>query len=438
MHVVDLIRKKRDGGVLADAEIAYLVAGAATNSIPEYQLAAWLMAVVWRGLSPEELHSLTSHMRDSGRVLTFPSLPGVKVDKHSTGGVGDKTSFLVAPIAAAAGLYVPMISGRALGHTGGTLDKLESIPGYRTHLQEEEMLAVLNACGLTIVGQTEWLVPADRTLYSLRDRTGTVESPFLICASIMSKKLAAGLDALVLDVKTGSGAFLKQEAEAIHLAQLMVSTGNHAGTRTAALITNMSQPLGRMSGNAAEIVEAVELLRNYRHPLTEDLRRLSLELSAWMLYLGGKVPSPEDGIQLAEDLLTGGLPLKKFGCMIAAQGGDLGWFESPRWLHQPAYQHPVKSSSTGFLASVDCDQVGWAVQRSGAGRTVPGEAVSAHAGVETHKKVGDPVAAGDTILTVYVEDEARLAPVAALLERCFTLSTEPPAPAPLVYQVVAG
>ena len=438
MHVVDLIRKKRDGGVLADAEIAYLVAGAATNSIPEYQLAAWLMAVVWRGLSPEELHSLTSHMRDSGRVLTFPSLPGVKVDKHSTGGVGDKTSFLVAPIAAAAGLYVPMISGRALGHTGGTLDKLESIPGYRTHLQEEEMLAVLNACGLTIVGQTEWLVPADRTLYSLRDRTGTVESPFLICASIMSKKLAAGLDALVLDVKTGSGAFLKQEAEAIHLAQLMVATGNRAGTRTAALITNMNQPLGRMSGNAAEIVEAVELLRNYRHPLTEDLRRLSLQLSAWMLYLGGKVPSPEDGIQLAEDLLTGGLPLKKFGCMIAAQGGDLGWFESPRWLHQPAYQHPVKSSSTGFLARVDCDQVGWAVQRSGAGRTVPGEAVSAHAGVETHKKVGDPVAAGDTIFTVYVEDEARLAPVAALLEQCFTLSTEPPAPAPLVYQVVAG
>jgi pyrimidine-nucleoside phosphorylase len=253
----------------------------------------------------------------------------------------------------------------------------------------------------------------------------------------MSKKLAAGLDALVLDVKTGSGAFLKEKSEAIHLAELMVATGNRAGTRTAALITNMSQPLGRMSGNAAEIVESVEVLRNQLHPLTEDLRRLSLELAGWMLYLGGKAPSPEEGIQLAEDLLISGLPLKKFGCMIAAQGGDLGWFESPQWLHQPAHQHAVKSSSTGFLASVDCDQVGWAVQRSGAGRTVPGEPVSAHAGVETHKKMGDSVAAGDTIFTVYVEDEGRLPSVAATLNRCFTLSAERPVPEPLVYQVIS-
>jgi pyrimidine-nucleoside phosphorylase len=437
MHVVDLIRKKRDGGVLTDAEIAFLVAGAATNSIPEYQLSAWLMAVCWRGLNAGELHSLTTRMRDSGTVLNFSGLPGPKVDKHSTGGVGDKTSFLVAPIVAAAGLYVPMISGRALGHTGGTLDKLESIPGYRTHLQEEEVFAVLSACGLSIVGQTEWLVPADRTLYSLRDRTGTVESPFLICASIMSKKLAAGLDALVLDVKTGSGAFLKQESEAIHLAELMVATGNAAGTRTAALITNMSQPLGRMAGNAAEIVEAVEVLRNLRHPLTEDLRRLSLELAGWMLYLGGKVPNPQDGLQLAEDLLKGGLPLTKLRCMIAAHGGSLDWFESPQWLHQPAHQYPVKSPVAGFLAAVDCGQIGWAVQRTGAGRTVPGEAVSPHAGVETHKKIGDPVAAGETLFTIYLEQEDRLHPVAEILSRCFTITAEPPSPAPLIYKVIA-
>jgi len=217
----------------------------------------------------------------------------------------------------------------------------------------------------------------------------------------------------------------------------MVATGNRAGTRTAALITNMNQPLGRMAGNAVEIVEAVELLRNHRHPLTEDLRRLSLELAGWMLYLGAKVSTPEDGVQLAEELLHSGLPFAKFRGMIAAQGGDLAWFESPQWLHQPACQYQVKSPSAGFLSVVDCNQVGWAVQRSGAGRMVPGEAVSAHAGVETHKKVGDPVAAGDTLFTVYVEQEARLESVAATLNRCYTLSAGPPATQPLIYKVIA-
>jgi pyrimidine-nucleoside phosphorylase len=436
MHVVDLIRKKRDGGVLTDAEIAYLVSGAAKNSIPEYQLAAWLMAVFLQGLLPEELHSLTSHMRDSGRVLNLRALPGAKADKHSTGGVGDKTSFVVAPIAAAAGLYVPMITGRALGHTGGTLDKLESIPGYQTQMDEHELFAVLKNCGLAMVGQTEWLVPADRTLYSLRDRTATVDNPYLICASIMSKKLAAGLDALVLDVKTGSGAFLKHKSQAIHLAELMVGTGNHSGTRTAAIISNMHQPLGRMSGNAVEIVESIEILSNYRHPLTEDVRRLSLELAGWLLHLAGKVSHPEGGMELAEELLTNGLALRKFACMIDAQGGNLDWFDSPQWLHQPAYQHHVKSPSAGYLSNVDCLQVGVAVQRSGAGRNVPGAKVSAHAGVETHKKIGDPLAAGETLFTVYVEEESRLESATAILDRCFTVSTAPPEPDPLIYQVI--
>jgi len=437
MHVVDLIRKKRDGGVLSDGEIGALVTGAATQTIPEYQLAAWLMAVCWRGLNPRELHSLTTHMRDSGTVMRFPDLPGAKVDKHSTGGVGDKTSFLVAPIAAAGGLYVPMISGRALGHTGGTLDKLESIPGYRTSLQADEIGAVLGKCGLSIVSQTERLVPADRTLYSLRDRTGTVENPYLICASIMSKKLAAGLDALVLDVKTGSGAFLKQYTQAVELAQLMVGTGNHAGTRTAALITDMSQPLGRMAGNAAEMVEAVELLSNRFHPLSQDLLRVSLQLAGWMLYLGGKTSSPEAGVQLAQELLQTGKPLEKFRCMIAAQGGSVDWLDGQEALHRPPYQHAVKSPSAGFLQAIDCEQVGWAVQRSGAGRTAPGETVSAHAGVETHKKIGDPVASGDTMFTVFVEQEERLEPVVAILERCYKLSVTATAPPPLVYEVIA-
>ena len=436
MRAVDLIRKKRDGGVLTDAEIAWVVMGAADQSIPEYQLSAWLMAVFCRGLNPEELRSLTLHMRDSGRVLNF-ALPGPRVDKHSTGGVGDKTSFLVAPIAAAAGLYVPMISGRALGHTGGTLDKLESIAGYRTGLNEDELLQVLEACGLSIVGQTAWLVPADRTLYSLRDRCGTVESPSLICASIMSKKLAEGLDGLVLDVKTGSGAFLKQRAEAAHLAGLMVSTGNSAGVRTAALITNMSQPLGRMAGNAMEISEAAALLRNQREPLTEDLRSLSLQLAGWMLYLGGKVPNAEDGAQLAEDLLISGSPLARFRNMVVAHGGDLSWFDKPETLHRPAVQCTVKALGSGFLASIDCDQVGWAVQRSGAGRIVPGEPVAAHAGVEIHKKLGDRVTAGETLFTVYAEQEARLEPVAAMLGGCFTLAPEAPVKEPLVFEVVA-
>ena len=438
MHVVDLIRKKRDGGRLTDDEIDFLVAGAAAQSIPEYQLAAWLMAVFCRGLDSAELHRLTTRMRDSGTVMDFSSLPAPKVDKHSTGGVGDKTSFLVAPIAAAAGLYVPMISGRALGHTGGTLDKLESIPGFRTDLEQQEVFAVLQACGLAIVGQTQWLVPADRTLYSLRDRTGTVESPDLICASIMSKKLAEGLDALVLDVKTGSGAFLKQKSEALHLAELMVATGNAAGTRTAALITNMGQPLGRMSGNAVEIIEAVELLQNKRDPLTEDLRRLSLELASWMLYLGGKAATPEAGGALAEDLLESGEPLRRFGRMIALQGGDVQWLDNPQSLHQPAFQYQVKAPAAGFLAQLDCDQIGWAVQRTGAGRTAAGEAVSAQAGIATHKKIGDAVARGDTLFTIYVEQEARLQAVAETLSHCFTLSDAPPTPEPLIYQVIAG
>ena len=288
LHTIDLIRKKRDGGTLDSREIAFLVAGAANSSIPLEQLSAWLMASWIRGLSLDETRALTLAMRDSGETFDPSRLGRTAVDKHSTGGVGDKTSFLVAPIAAACGLAVPMISGRALGHTGGTLDKLESIPGLRTALSLQEFEIVLAHCGASIVSQTPALVPADRALYALRDLTGTVENSGLICASILSKKLAAGLNALVLDVKTGSGAFLRNPADSEYLAALMVATAEAAGTRTVALLTDMGQPLGSAAGNWIEIVESVELLRGQRPPQSEDLRELSLILAGWMIHLGGK------------------------------------------------------------------------------------------------------------------------------------------------------
>jgi pyrimidine-nucleoside phosphorylase len=313
LHTIDLIRKKRDGGTLDAREIAFLVSGAAAasipgaaGSIPLEQLSAWLMAAWLNGLSLDEIRALTLSMRDSGEKFSPAALGKVAVDKHSTGGVGDKTSFLVAPIAAACGLAVPMISGRALGHTGGTLDKLESIPGYRTALSLAEFEAVLHQCGASIVSQTPSLVPADRVLYALRDRTGTVESPGLICASILSKKLAAGLDALVLDVKTGSGAFLRKQEDAEYLAALMVTTAEAAGTRTVALLTDMGQPLGRAAGNWIEIIECLQLLRGERPAESEDLRELSLILAGWMIHLGGKAELAEDGYRLAEEALANG------------------------------------------------------------------------------------------------------------------------------------
>ena len=293
-------------------------------------MAAWL-----RGLTLDETHALTTAMRDSGEKLDSKRLGKVAVDKHSTGGVGDKTSFLVAPLAAACGVAVPMISGRALGHTGGTLDKLESIPGFRTALSLQEFETVLRKCGAAIVSQTPSLVPADRVLYALRDRTATVESPGLICASILSKKLASGLDALVLDVKTGSGAFLRRREDAEHLAALMVATAEAAGTRTVALLTDMDQPLGRTAGNWIELAEAVELLRGMQPQESEDLRELSLVLAGWMIHLGGKATTPEDGYAHAEAALMDGSALGIFLDMVEAQGGDISVFNDLSGFHRP-------------------------------------------------------------------------------------------------------
>ena len=434
LHMIDLIRKKRDGGSLNAREIGFLVSGAANESIPNDQLAAWLMAAWIRGLSLDEARTLTLAMRDSGEKFSPARLGKTAVDKHSTGGVGDKTSFLVAPLAAACGVAVPMISGRALGHTGGTLDKLEAIPGYRTALSLQEFEAVLMKCGASIISQTKSLVPADRVLYALRDRTGTVESPGLICASILGKKLAAGLDALVLDVKTGSGAFLRKPEDSAYLAALMVATAEAAGTRTVALLTDMGQPLGHMAGNWIELIESVQLLRGQRPPESEDLRELSLQLAGWMIHLGGQAATPEAGYSRAEKALADGSALRTFFAMVEAQGGDIKPFSDPNF-HSPGATKVVSAWESGFISTMDTTALGWAVQRTGAGREKAGEPVDPHAGIDFHARRGAHLEKGQPLATLYATSPALLAEPEEILHQAIVFSPAPPQGLPLVSRI---
>ncbi len=435
LHMIDIIRKKRDGGELDAREIAFVAAGAASGSIQEAELAAWLMAAWLKGLSLSETRALTLAMRDSGVKFSPARLGKRAVDKHSTGGVGDKTSFLVAPLAAACGVAVPMISGRSLGHTGGTLDKLEAIPGYRTSLTLAEFEAVIAKCGASIIGQTDELAPADRKLYALRDRTGTVENPGLICASILSKKLAAGLDGLVLDVKTGSGAFLRKAEDGEFLAALMVATAEAAGTRTAALLTDMSQPLGRAAGNWIELVECVELLRGKRPAWSEDLRELSLILAGWMIDLGGKAESPAAGNALAEAALTDGAGLAVFMKMVDAQGGDVSVFDDMESFHKPGATEVVEAWESGYVAEMDTTALGWAVQRTGAGREKAGEPVDPHAGILFHARRGARVQRGEPLATVYATRSELLGEPVAIVKQAVHFSKTPPHAVPLVGHV---
>src|SRR3954467_7409659 len=355
MLVTDLIRRKRDGVELQRNEIEFLVNGYTRDEIPDYQMSAWLMAVLLRGMTRAELAALTETMLHSGQVLDFSELPAAKADKHSTGGVGDKTSLIIAPIVAAAGLYVPMISGRGLGHTGGTLDKLESIPGFNVNLSVADFRRVLAQCGAGLIGQTAEIAPADKKLYALRDVTGTVESPYLICASIMSKKLAEGIDALVLDVKTGSGAFMKSEKDAVFLAQLMVETGERMGKKVVALITDMDQPLGRYVGNALEVMECIDVLRGNG---PDDLRELCLHLSGWMLHLGGLSKSVAQGTQQSAELISSGRALEKFRQMVELEGGDSRLIDDPKRLPQARQTENVTAAKSGFLSAINSQQIG--------------------------------------------------------------------------------
>jgi pyrimidine-nucleoside phosphorylase len=437
LHMIDLIRKKRDGHALNIPEIEFIVAGAARESIPVEQLSAWLMATWLNGLTIDETRALAVAMRDSGEKFDPSRLGKAAVDKHSTGGVGDKTSFLVAPLAAACGVAVPMISGRALGHTGGTLDKLDSIPGFRSALSLAEFEAVVQKCGAAIVSQTPTLVPADRVLYGLRDRTATVESPGLICASILSKKLAAGLSALVLDVKTGSGAFLRTRADAEFLAALMVATAESAGTRTIALMTDMGQPLGRTAGNWVEVAECVELLRG--EPLADnaDLRELSLRLAGWMIHLGGKTETAEQGYWAATGALADGTALKIFLEMVKAQNGDISVFDDLKAAHKPGATLVLDSWRTGYISAMDTMELGWAVQRLGASRVKAGELVDPHAGMEFHARRGTHVEKGQPFATLYATNETLLAEPIARIKEAIIFSDEPPEEVPLVSHVFA-
>jgi pyrimidine-nucleoside phosphorylase len=435
-RAIDVIRKKRDGVELSRGEIEFLVAGYTRDEIPDYQVSAWLMAVVLRGMTRAETAVLTDAMLRSGEVLDLSLLAPKKVDKHSTGGVGDKTSLVLAPVVAAAGLAVPMISGRGLGHTGGTLDKLEAIPGFNVNLSVSRFREVLQTCGCSMIGQTAEIAPADRKLYALRDVTGTVESPYLICASIMSKKLAEGIDALVLDVKTGSGAFMKSENDAVFLAELMVETGERMGKKMVALITDMDQPLGDKIGNALEVVEVLEVLRGAG---PEDLRTLCQELAGWMLHLGGAAANVAEGRRQSAQLISSGKALEKFRQMVEMQGGDPRAIDDVKRLPQARHTMDFLSSRAGYLASVQCEQVGTACVVLGGGRERKEDQVDPAVGIVLHKKVGDSTAAGEPLATIHYNSETRAAAAKRLLANSFVIDDAPPSDKrPLIHRVIGG
>jgi len=433
IRTIDVIRRKRDGHELLPAEIAHLVRGYTRGEIPDYQISAWLMATLLRGFTRAETAALTDSMLHSGKILDLSEFAAAKVDKHSTGGVGDNTSLILAPLAAAGGLIVPMISGRALGHTGGTLDKLESIPGLRVDLSLARFRKVLHACGCSMIGQTNEIAPADRKFYSLRDVTGTVESPHLICASIMSKKLAEGLDALVLDVKTGSGSFMKTEKDAACLAELLVETSQRMGKKTVALITDMDQPLGQRIGNSLEVEEGVDVLKG-RGPT--DLRDLSLELAVWMFHLGGRAKTIPEGRDLADRMIRSGKALETFCKMVSLQGGDPATIEDPSRLPRAKHRSAIASARSGYVSAIQCEDVGTACVVLGGGRETKEDRVDPSVGIVLHKKVGDRVAAGEPLCTLVYNSASRAARAKKLIERSFQVADAPPLLRPLVHRVV--
>ena len=433
MRATDIILKKRDGGALSRAEIAFIIDGVTHGSVPDYQISAWLMAVLWRGMTTDETAWLTDAMVHSGVRVDLSDIPGVKVDKHSTGGVGDKTSLILAPLAAACGVPVPMMSGRGLGHTGGTLDKLEAIPGFRVDLSIDEMMAALRQNGCAMIGQTAAIAPADKKLYAMRDVTGTVESIPLISASIMSKKIAEGIDALVLDVKTGSGAFMKTLAASRQLAESLVSIGVAAGVRTEAIITAMDAPLGCAVGNALEVAECIDVLKGSG---PADLVDVSVELTARMLVLGGVAADRPTARQRVQTAIGRGEGLERFRRIIETQGGDPRVVDDASRLPAAPHRHVYKAARAGFVTALDAGLVGRASVMLGAGRDRAEDPVDPAVGIVLLAKPGQQVSAGDGVLELHYRDRTRLDQALALAERALVIAAVPPPPAPLVVDEV--
>jgi len=421
-RLVELIRTKRDGGTLDPEDIRAFIAAYSRDEVPDYQVAALLMAVYFQGLDPGELSAWTDAMLRSGEVLNLDHIPGAKVDKHSTGGVGDKISLPLAPIVAACGVRVPMVSGRGLGHTGGTLDKLESIPGFRTDLTVERYVEMVADIGASLIGQTAEITPADKRMYALRDVTATVPSIPLIASSIMSKKLAEGIDALVLDVKVGTGAFMTNEADARVLAQTMVAVGERMGKRVVALLTDMNQPLGVAVGNALEVRESIDILRGAG---PDDTRTLTLTLARTMLELGGVDPGG------AERAIADGSALRKFREIVAAQGGDVAAIDDPTRLPTAAHTTPLVADRAGYIAAIDTRAVGIAAGHLGAGRATKDDVIDPAVGLEICVRLGDRVEGGQPLVRMH-HNERGLDAATALLRAAYTIGDEVVRAGPLV------
>ncbi|MDR7314058.1 pyrimidine-nucleoside phosphorylase [Brevibacillus nitrificans] len=433
MRMVDIIAKKRDGGELTTEEIQFLVTGYTDGTIPDYQMSAWAMAVFFRGMTPRETGDLTMAMAGSGEQLDLSSLSGIKVDKHSTGGVGDKTTLVVAPLVAAAGIPVAKMSGRGLGYSGGTIDKLESFAGFAVERTREQFLQQVRDIGVSVIGQSGNLTPADKKLYALRDVTATVEAVPLIASSIMSKKIAAGADAILLDVKVGKGAFMKSLEEAEVLAKAMVDIGTQVGRKTVAVISDMNQPLGFAVGNALEVKEAIDTLAG-KGP--RDLTELALAIGSRMLVLGGLVEDEQSGRAKLEEIMASGQAVEKLAQMVEAQGGDKSEVYETSRLPKAAIIHELVATEDGYVAQIDAEAVGHASVVLGAGRLTKEMAIDLAVGMVLHKKRGDQVKAGDILMTIHANKEQLLGSALQELEGAIVISTQPPVDQPLIYKII--